>query len=298
MADQHKVAVAVVGLGNMGLGMARSLLGKDFAVAGFDVSAERCALAAEAGVAVAPDLASLAKQASIMLLSLPMAKHVAATVQGADGLLAHALPGSVIIDTSTSEVETSRQLAGLCAARGLGFLDAPVSGGPAGAAGGTLAIMIGGEADHLAAARPVLDAIGTRVLHVGASGAGNVAKLVNNLLVAAHLLTVSEAMRLSEAAGVPTADVLKVVNAASGRSAVSEVNYPRWIASGSFDSGFTMGLMRKDVGLAAALAADLGVALPMSELAASLWRASAAQLADGEDFNRIATLTPESGPHP
>ncbi len=291
MANEDR-AVGVVGLGNMGLGMTATLLRKGFAVTGYDLSAERCALAGAAGVTIAHDLPTLARGAATVVLSLPLARHVAATVEGDDGLVAHALAGSVIIDTSTSEAATSRRLAALCAARSIGFLDAPVSGGPAGASAGTLAIMIGGEAGHVAAARPVLDAMGTKALHVGPSGAGNVAKLVNNLLVASHLLTMSEAMSLSEAAGVPAADVLKVVNAASGRSAVSEVNYPRWIESGGFDSGFTMGLMRKDVGLAAALVAEVGASLPMSELAARLWSESAARLADGEDFNRITQLHP------
>jgi 3-hydroxyisobutyrate dehydrogenase len=148
-------------------------------------------------------------------------------------------------------------------------------------------MMIGGDAEHVRAAQPVLDAIAAKVIHVGASGAGNVAKLVNNLLVAVNLLTVSEAMRLSEAAGVPTADVLKVVNAASGRSAVSEVNYPRWIQSGTFDSGFTMGLMRKDVRLAKSLIAETGLDLPLAEMVARVWKESADRLADGEDFNRV-----------
>jgi 3-hydroxyisobutyrate dehydrogenase len=284
--------IAVIGLGNMGLGLATTLVGKGFAVAGFDVSQERCAIAGAAGIAIAPSLTGLGSAASIFVLSLPLAKHVADTVEGA--LLDHAARGSIIIDTSTSEVAVSRRLAGLCAAKGIGFLDAPVSGGPAGAKAGTLAIMVGGEAAHVETARAVLETIGSKVMHVGPSGAGNVAKLVNNLLVASHLLTMSEAMRLSEAAGVPTADVLKVINAASGRSAVSEVNYPRWIENGAFDSGFTMGLMRKDVGLAAALAQEVGVSFPVSELAATLWRESAAKLADGEDFNMITTVVPDA----
>lgn len=282
--------IAVIGLGNMGLGMAMTLLGKGFAVMGFDLSPERCAMAEAEGIDIAPGLAAIAAHASVIVLSLPLAKHVSETVEA--GLLAHAAPGAIIVDTSTSEVAVSRRLSHLCSARGIGFLDAPVSGGPAGAQAGTLAIMIGGDVDDVATARPVLDALGSKVLHVGASGAGNVAKLVNNLLVASHLLTVSEAMRLSEAAGVPAADVLKVINAASGRSAVSEINYPRWIESGAFDSGFTMGLMRKDVGLAAALAGEVGVSLPVSELAAKLWAESAARLADNEDFNMITTLVP------
>jgi 3-hydroxyisobutyrate dehydrogenase len=215
---------------------------------------------------------------------LPLGKHVEAVTTA---LLSGLTPGAVIVDTSTSEVEVSRRLAENSAAKGIGFLDAPVSGGPAGGNGGTLTMMISGNPGHLATVRPVLDAIATRTLHVGPSGAGHVAKLVNNMLVAAHLLTVSEGLRLAEAAGVPAADVLAVVNAASGRSAVSEVNYPRWIHSETFDSGFTMGLMRKDVRLAADLATSADISLPMSELAAAIWARSAETFAGSEDFNRI-----------
>jgi 3-hydroxyisobutyrate dehydrogenase len=280
--------IAVVGLGQMGLGMAATLAGKGFAVSGFDVAETSRQKAAAAGITVKPTLAEAFSGAQAIILSLPLAAHVQEVVEGPGGVLAVAAKGAIVIDTSTSEASVSRKLAEVCAVKGMGFLDAPVSGGPAGAKAGTLTMMIGGDAAHVRAAQPVLDAIAAKVIHVGPSGAGNVAKLVNNLLVAVNLLTVSEAMRLSEAAGVPTADVLKVVNAASGRSAVSEVNYPRWIQSGAFDSGFTMGLMRKDVRLAKALIAETGLDLPLAELAAQMWKDSAAQLPDGEDFNRIA----------
>ncbi len=279
--------VAIVGLGQMGLGMATTLAGKGFAVTGFDVAEASRQKALTAGIAVIPSLAEALGNTDAIVLSLPLAAHVAEVVDGPGGVLAFAAKGAIVIDTSTSEASISRKLAEACAAKSIGFLDAPVSGGPAGAKAGTLTMMIGGDAAHVAKAQPVLDAIAAKVIHVGASGAGNVAKLVNNLLVAVNLLTVSEAMRLSEAAGVPTADVLKVVNAASGRSAVSEVNYPRWIQSGAFDSGFTMGLMRKDVRLAKALIAETGLDLPLAELAARMWKESAERLADGEDFNRV-----------
>jgi 3-hydroxyisobutyrate dehydrogenase len=281
------VKVAVIGLGQMGLGMATTLAGKGFAVVGYDVAETSRQKATAAGITVKASLADALGDADAVILSLPLAVHVAEVVEGPGGVLAAAAKGAMVIDTSTSEASVSRRLAGACATRGMGFLDAPVSGGPAGAKAGTLTMMIGGDAAHVAAAQPVLDAIAAKVIHVGPSGAGNVAKLVNNLLVAVNLLTVSEAMRLSEAAGVPTADVLKVVNAASGRSAVSEVNYPRWIQSGTFDSGFTMGLMRKDVRLAQALIAETGLDLPLAELAARVWKESAERLADGEDFNRV-----------
>lgn len=280
--------VAVIGLGQMGLGMAATLRAKGFEVAGHDVSEARLLLATEAGCAAPGRIAEAVRDAQAIVLSLPLAEHVRHVVE--IDVIGAAKPGAVIVDTSTSEASVSRGLAAVCAGAGIGFLDAPVSGGPAGARAGTLTFMIGGEAADLETARPVLAAMGTRLVHVGPSGAGNVAKLVNNLLVAANLLMVSEAMALSEAAGVPAGDVLKVVNAASGRSAVTEVNYPRWIESGTFDSGFTMGLMRKDVTLAARLAAEAGVDLPLAGLVVRAWAQSAERLADGEDFNRITQL--------
>ena len=280
------LSIGVVGLGRMGLGMAANGAAKGFRTYGSDPSPERVALAEAKGV-VALGLADLFAASDVVIASLPTADVVAKVVEAPDGFLAKAPKGAVFVDTSTSEAGVSRRLAALAAEKGLGFIDAPVSGGPAGAEAGTLTMMIGGEAGHLARAMPVLEAISAKRLHVGGAGAGNVAKLVNNLLVGAHLLTVSEAVRLSEAAGVPAADVLAVVNAASGRSAVSEVNYPRWVLNGAFDSGFTMGLMRKDVRLAAALAAEVGVDCPVSEVVARIWADSAARLADGEDFNRI-----------
>jgi 3-hydroxyisobutyrate dehydrogenase len=279
--------VAVIGLGQMGLGMATTLNAKGFHVLGYDVAEASRLRAVDANVAVADDLPEAIVFSDTVVLSLPDAASIWSVVTDVGGIVSCARPGRIVVDTSTSEASVSRAMADNCAKLDMGFLDAPVSGGPAGAKAGALTMMIGGDATHVAAARPVLDALAARVIHVGGSGAGNVAKLVNNLLVAAHLLTVSEGMRLSEAAGVPAEDVLKVVNAASGRSAVSEVNYPRWIQSGSFDSGFTMGLMRKDVRLAQALVKETGLDLPMAELVATIWRDSAGKLADGEDFNRI-----------
>jgi len=292
--DVTQQTVGVVGLGRMGLGMAANLAAKGFLTYGVDPSPERGALAARQRVAVVATPAELFAACDIVIASLPTAGHVVEVVEGGDGFLAQAPAGAVFVDTSTSEASVSRRLAAAASAKNLGFLDAPVSGGPAGAEGGTLTMMIGGDAAHLATAMPALEAISARRLQVGASGAGNVAKLVNNLLVGAHLLTVSEAVRLSEAAGVPAADVLAVVNAASGRSAVSEINYPRWVLNGAFDSGFTMGLMRKDVRLAAALMAEVGANLPVSDLVARIWADSAGRLADGEDFNRIVQDEPKA----
>ncbi len=286
--------VGVVGLGRMGLAMATTLQRAGLEVQGFDIAAAARDRAAAKGIEVADNLAALLADCPIVLASLPDDAAVTALVEGPAGLL-DGPAGRLLVDTSTVEPATSRRLAGALEAAGHAMLDAPVSGGPAGAEAGTLTVMVGGSEADLARGQPVFAALARTVVHVGPSGAGAVAKLVNNLLCAAHLLTNGEAMRLAEAAGVPAARVLEAVNAASGRSAVSEVNMPRWILSGAFDSGFTMGLMRKDVRLAAKLIEAAGLEAPLSREVTARWALSAERLADEADFNQIAALPAEEG---
>lgn len=284
--------VGVVGLGNMGLPMATTLVRGGFAVLGFDLSAARRDLAQAAGIRPVATLAELLAGADAVVSSLPHGRDVEAMVRTPAGLLDRRDRRVMLVDTSTADPATSRRLAALLEAAGHGHLDAPVSGGPAGAAAGQLTMMIGGTAEDVALARPLLDALAGKAIHVGPSGAGNVAKLVNNMLVAAHLITNGEAFRLAEAAGVPAEAVLAVVNAATGRSAVSEVFYPTWVLPGRFDSGFAAGLMRKDVGLAAELAAEVGIDLPLSRMVAALWSGSRDSLPDHADFIRMTMAAP------
>ncbi len=277
--------VGVIGLGNMGLGMAAALVRAGFGVLGHDVSEARCTAAAAAGVELR-DAAAVLNGTAVLVFSLPYARDVEAVATMPGGLLDRRNGRAVVVDTSTSDPATSRRVAARLAEAGHGFLDAPVSGGPSGATEGTLTMMIGGSEADLALARPVIEALSAKAVHVGPSGAGNVAKLVNNMLVAAHLITAGEALRLSEAAGLPAEAALAVVNAATGRSAVTEATVPRWVLSGRFDSGFSAGLMRKDVRLAAELAEATGARLPLSEAVARLWAESA--IPDGADFTRMA----------
>ncbi|MGY3451775.1 NAD(P)-dependent oxidoreductase [Bradyrhizobium sp. USDA 4353] len=283
-------AVGIIGLGNMGRGMALTLKGAGLAVTGYDaLAATREALAAE-GIAIVDGIGAVVAAADIVILSLPTAEIVERVVTGSDGVLAHARAGVVIVDTSTSHPETSRRLAGLLKTRGMGFVDAPVSGGPKGAASGTMTMVIGAEDEDLARVLPVLERMSAKRVHVGGVGAGNVAKIVNNLLCAAHLLTAAEALRIAGAAGVDAERLLEGLNAGSGRSGVTQVNVPNWILNGAFDSGFTMQLMRKDVRLAAQFIGELGLALPMAADTARIWADSAGRIADPEDFNRIVEL--------
>ena len=283
-------SIGVVGLGNMGLPMAVTLVRAGFAVVGFDLSAERRALAAAQGIRAVAEVAVLLRAVDAVVSSLPHGRDVEALVLTPAGLLERRDRRVMLVDTSTADPGTSRRLAALLEEAGHGHLDAPVSGGPAGAATGQLTMMIGGAEADFAAAQPVLAALSAKAVHVGPSGAGNVAKLINNMLVAAHLITNGEAFRLAEAAGVKAEAVLQVVNAATGRSAVSEVFFPKWILPAGFDSGFSAGLMRKDVGLAAELAREIGIDLPLSATVAALWAGSREAVPDAADFTRIAAL--------
>ncbi len=274
--------VAVIGLGNMGMAMVTRLCAVATPPRGWDLDPAKRAAAVAAGATAPQTLAGAA--APVTILSLPNEAAVAAVL----GALLPALPaGSVIVDTSTLSPSAVRDFARQAEAAGCAYLDAPVSGGPAGAAAGTLAMMIGGDAAAVERARPLLEKLAAKILHIGGSGAGQVAKLVNNLLVATHLVTAAEALRLGAAAGVGPNALLPVLNGATGRSAATEVNWPRWIASGTFDSGFSAGLMRKDVRLALGLAEAVGVRLDATARAAAAWEALAAVVPDAADFNRL-----------
>ncbi|HBU99865.1 NAD(P)-dependent oxidoreductase [Thalassospira lucentensis] len=294
-------AIGVIGLGNMGLGMVRTLVREGFAVIGFDLSGERQDEAARAGAAIVASQKELFKSCDTIILSLPTAAHVTAVLTGEGGLADGDGAPRLVIDTTTSEPDVTRNLDQILRPLGHILIDAPVSGGQAGANSGQLTMMVGGSDADFAKAMPVLTALGGKITHVGPVGAGHAVKIVNNMLVAAHLLTMSEAIRLGTAAGVEVEHLISALNAGSGRSAISEVNYPKWVMNGAFDSGFTMGLMRKDMRLAMALAAQKDVAMPVSELAGALWAKSADAFADDADFNRITEFemtTDATGTHP
>jgi len=278
--------VGLIGLGNTGLAMAQALRRKGHGVRGFDLDAKRRAAAADSGVALAASPGDVFASCPLAILSLPNAAAVRAAVDGAEGFIGRAARDSIVVDTSTSDPSVSRALARSCAAAGLHMLDAPVIG-DAGSSGG-FAMLVGGDPAVLARARPVLAEVASRLVHVGGPGTGQVAKLINNVLVAAHMLIAAEAFRLGKRAGLDLERLLEAVNGGTGRSAVSEVNLPRWVLSGAFDSGLTMALMRKDVGLALSLARELGESPKVLSLVDALWQGSVDALQGSEDFNRIA----------
>lgn len=280
--------IGVIGCGNMGGGMVRRLLAQGQSVVCFDPDEATLSGMALAGATTAPTAAALARQAQIVILSLPKAAIVTA-------VMAEVSPAiqaqTIVLDTSTSEPATSQAMSAIGESCGYVFVDGPVSGGPVAANAGTMTMLLGGAHSAIETLRPVLDILTAKTVYVGGSGAGHAAKIANNMLCAANLVLVAEALRLGAASGVEPASLLEGINAGSGRSGVSEVNFPKWVLNGAFDSGFTMGLMRKDVGLALDLAKTSGVDLPGFATIADLWINGANNVPDTADFNEIVTCT-------
>lgn len=285
--------VGVIGLGNMGRGMALSLRRGGYRVLGFDAAPGVAASLGTEGVEACGSIAGITRGADVLILSLPTSEVVEAVVLGDAGVAAHARPGLIVVDTTTADPNSTRKVAAALREAGAGFVDGPVSGGPRGAATATMTMVLGGSAQDVEAVEPVLAVISAKRVHVGAVGAGHVTKIVNNLLTGIHLLATSEAVRAASAAGVDPGKLIEALNGGSGRNSATLTNYPTWIFPGTFDSGFTMKLMRKDVRLAMDLLRSFDTVAPISTQAGQLWSESGKTIGDAEDFNRIVQFVPE-----
>lgn len=272
----------VIGLGAMGGAMAATLVHDGWQVEGFDPSPEARAAATRQGVTTVDAIA--ASEASAVLLSLPSAEIVRATVPQVIQLPRL----RVIVDTTTSDPTTSRELSDTAAAAGFGFVDAPVSGGRTGAATGALTSFVGGTDASVDAATPLLETLtGGRWKRIGGPGAGNVVKLLNNVLAATTLAAVGEAMDVAAAYDVDLSVAAEAISAASGGSRVTSAMLPDWVLSGTFDSGFTLGLMARDVGLALEVARAAGAAPQLLASTDDAWQRALQSLGPAVDFVEI-----------
>jgi len=253
--------VGFIGLGTMGTRMVRNLLKHGFTVRVFDVVPEAVAVLAAAGADAVASVAEAAHGASVVVTMLPDTPDVEAVILGEAGLRAHPPEGRVIVDMSTISPVAVRSMAATLAEAGVALLDAPVSGGPAGAEAGTLTIMVGGETDAFAKAHPVLAAMGTTINHVGPSGAGQTVKLCNQLMVGINIQSVCEALALGRAAGVDLAQMREVLLGGSAASWMLDRLGPQMIA-GDVGAGFRIDLQLKDLRLVNELATALAVPLP------------------------------------
>lgn len=283
--------IGFIGLGMMGLPMARSLIARGFGVLACDTSAAaRTALAdgAPAGAVTFADTpAAVAAGADAVVLMLPNSRIVAAVMEGEGGLLAALRPGMLVIDMSSSEPGESRRLAALVAAKGAAFVDAPVSGSVAKARTGSLAIMVGGDDAAFAQAEPVLKGMGEAIIRTGAVGSAHAMKALNNYVYAAGLLATAEALRMGEALGLDLGILTDVMNASSGRNIATETKSRQEIISGRYAGGFQLGLMRKDLDTAGSIAAETGYPATMLALCRARWAEAVAALGPAVDNTEI-----------
>jgi len=256
----EKIRVGVIGLGKMGKPMTRNLLKAGFDVTVHNRSTDAVIELVEAGAVDGHDPKSVAEQSDVVLTSLPDPAAVRSVYLEDNGLIAHARTGHIFIDTSTVDPGLSRELHKSLADKGAAFLDAPVSGGVAGAEAGTLTIMVGGDADAFERASTILEAIGQLLHHVGPSGSGTVIKLANQLLVGINMAAVAEAMVFGVKAGADPEKMLEVLSTSFGGSKMLDRGVPL-IVDRNFAGGTPVDLIRKDLALIAVLADELGVPL-------------------------------------
>lgn len=288
--------IAFIGLGNMGGPMAVNLHKAGFDVVATDLfPAARDKVAGE-GVRVFATAAEAVQGAAVVISMLPASRHVEVLYLGEDGLLAGLPAGTRVIDCSTIAPASARKVADAAAARGLVMIDAPVSGGTAGAAAATLTFMVGGEAAAVEAARPLLAAMGRNIFHAGASGAGQVAKVCNNMLLAIHMIGTAEALNLGVANGMDPAVLSAIMKQSSGDNwSLQKYNPMPGVmdgvpASRGYSGGFGSDLMLKDLGLAEEAALAAGAAIPLGGLARQLYAVHSASGQGALDFSSIIGL--------
>lgn len=267
--QQGTPAIAVIGLGVMGLPIARNLLAAGYQVTGVNRSPARVTELVEAGGSRAESPRGAATAADIIITMLPDAPDVSAVLLGPDGVFAHARPGTVVVEMSTIAPRVARELAGAAEEAGLGFLDAPVSGGQAGAVEGTLSIMVGGQADVLERVRGVLEVLGSTIVHVGAAGAGQTVKAANQLIVAGTIQLVAEALTFLDAHDIDLDTACSVLAGGLAGNRILDRKAAAMIAH-DFAPGFRAELHHKDLGILTAAAREAGVVIPAGALAAQL----------------------------
>lgn len=284
--DQHIATIGFVGLGNMGTPMAMRLIDAGYRVQVFDLSEDARGRVVSAGGIDAPNLAAVATNADAIILMLPDSRVVSSVL--ADAGFAEALrAGTTVVDMSSSEPLRTQELAAELETRGIHMIDAPVSGGVAGAIAGTLTIMIGGSDDDVERVRPVLEILG-RLLHAGRVGSGHAIKALNNLLSATHLLATSEAMEAGRRFGLDPEVMLAIFNGSSGRSGSTENKWPKFVIPKTYNSGFGLRLMLKDMKIAVQLAEQSGAPIELGIDAVELWARAAAELPPQADHTEIA----------
>jgi 3-hydroxyisobutyrate dehydrogenase len=286
--------IGFVGLGNMGGGMALNLVKAGHQVIAFDLAETALARACDGGCATATTATEAGSDVDAVVTMLPAGKHVAQVY--ADQIFPAAKPGTLFLDCSTIDVATAKAVAADAAAKGFAMVDAPVSGGIAAANGGTLTFMVGGPADAFARAEPILATMGKAVIHAGTAGAGQAAKICNNMILGSQMIATCEALALAVRLGLDPQTFFDIASKASGQS-WSLTSYcplpgvgPESPADRGYEGGFAAGLMLKDLKLAMAAAQGVDASVPMGAAAEALYQAFANAGNATKDFSGIIAM--------
>lgn len=289
--------LAFLGLGNMGLPMAINLVNAGHEVRGFDLVQSQLDAFKDAGGTPANSAAEAIEGVEVIISMLPASRHVEALYLGEQGLIATANPNALLVDCSTISPKVSQQVASIAKSKGFSMIDAPVSGGTAGAQAGTLTFMVGGEAKDLERARPLLEKMGKNIFHAGPSGSGQTVKVCNNMLLGIQMLGTSEALRLGIANGMDPKVLSDIMSKSSGRNWALELYNPcpgvmeNVPSSKAYAGGFGVDLMLKDMGLAIENADDLNASVPLGELSRQLYEKHS-KAGNGQlDFSSVFKLS-------
>ena len=288
--------VAFIGLGNMGAPMAQNLIKAGFSLTVFDLVKDAVDQLVKSGETAAASASDAVNGADVVITMLPASKHVEGIYLGPEGLLTKIASKALVIDCSTIAADSARKVAGAAADRGLAMIDAPVSGGTGGAIAGTLTFIVGGESADLERARPLLEKMGKNIFHAGAAGAGQVAKIANNMLLGIAMAGTAEALALGVANGLDPKVLSEIISKSSGRTWAIELYNP-WPgvmenvpSSKGYAGGFGVDLMLKDLGLAAEAAVSTQSVIALGELARNLFAMHSAQGNGKLDFSSIVNL--------
>jgi 3-hydroxyisobutyrate dehydrogenase len=285
--------IGFVGLGNMGLPMAQNLIKAGHQVEGVDLNPASIEKLKAAGGTSVEFAKVAAARADVVITMLPAGKHVRDVYMGVGGIIENANPGTLLIDCSTIDVETAREVASAAEARGLLMLDAPVSGGVGGAAAGTLTFMVGGSMQAFTRAQSILEKMGKTIVHAGGAGTGQAAKICNNMILGISMIAVSEAFVLAETLGLDHQKLFDISSKSSGQcwSMTSYCPVPGPVpaspANRDYQAGFTAAMMLKDLKLAQEAARASGVKTPLGENAERIYSSYAASGEAGRDFSGI-----------
>jgi len=285
-----KPVIGFIGIGNMGLPMSQNLFKAGYSLVVYDLREAAMEELVKLGVEKASSPRDTASRSSVVITMLPASPDVEAVVLGPEGVVEGAKPGSIVIDMSSSYPSSTKMVAERLGTKGIRMLDAPVSGGTKGARECTLSIMVGGEEKDYEECRPIFEAIGHNIYYLGKIGAGHAVKALNNLCSACSMVITSEALVVATKMGLSPTKVIDVINSSSGRSWSSQFKFPAFVFTDTFNSGFSIGLMNKDLEMATQLGRDLHVPMFAGTLVQQVYNYAVGQGREGDCHTAIVKL--------